>query len=233
MHRSVSCALVLAAALLTACDAPRAADGADGSDGAVGAVGAAAGTAPEPAADAEPQAAFLTNLAAHCGEHFPGRLTLRPQGDEMLTGTELLLVHFRDCDADEVRIPFHIEGPADAGADRSRTWYVIRHDDRLELRHDHRAADGSESRRTWYGGFTDSPGTATRQDFVSPERTAAAGVPVGWRIEMVPGVRYVYGTTRAGEYDWRIEFDLSRPLDGPAPLPWGHDRSPSRVPGPP
>jgi hypothetical protein len=180
-----------------------------------------------------PQGAFMANLAAHCGDHFPGRLTLEPEGDTMLTGTELLLVHFFECDVDEVRIPFHIETDAGDGWDRSRTWHVIRHDGRLELRHDHREPDGSESTRTWYGGFTETPGTATRQDFVSPERTAAAGAPVGWRIEIEPGVRYVYGTTRDGEYTWRIEFDLSRPHAEPVPPRWGHDRAPSRVPGPP
>jgi hypothetical protein len=185
------------------------------------------------ASAADTHAAFMANLAVHCGGHFPGRLTLAPEGDTMLTGTELLLVHFLECDADEVRIPFHIETGAGNGGDRSRTWHVIRHDDRLELRHDHREPDGAESTRTWYGGFTESDGTATHQDFVSPERTAAAGSPVGWRIEIEPGVRYVYGTTRDGEYTWRIEFDLSRPHTEPVPPRWGHDRDPSRIPGPP
>jgi hypothetical protein len=180
-----------------------------------------------------PHGAFMANLAVHCGGHFPGRLTLAPEGDTMLTGTELLLVHFLECGGDEVRIPFHIETGAGDGWDRSRTWHVIRHDDRLELRHDHREPDGAESTRTWYGGFTGSDGTATRQDFVSPERTAAAGSPVGWRIEIEPGVRYVYGTTQDGEYTWRIEFDLSRPHTEPVPSRWGHDRGPSRIPGPP
>jgi hypothetical protein len=211
--------------MLAACQADRA--GGDRPEGQ-----AAAGERAD-----DPRGRFLANLAEHCGEAFPGRLVLEPPGDDMLTGTEQLVVHFRDCGPDEVRIPFHVEiegaGEADTRWDRSRTWYVIRHDDQLELRHDHRREDGSESTRTWYGGFSAGPGTATRQDFESPERTAAAGVPVGWRIEIEPGVRYAYGTTYDGDYDWRVEFDLSRPLDGPPPLPWGHDRESSRVPGPP
>jgi len=182
---------------------------------------------------ASPQAEFMTNLVHHCGEAFPGRLALEPDDDTMLTGTEELLVHFRDCDDDEVRIPFHVEVEDEDRWDRSRTWYLIRHDDRLELRHDHREPDGSESTRTWYGGFTATEGTATRQDFVSPERTEAAGVPVGWRIEIEPENRYAYGTTLDGEYDWQVTFDLSEPVDGPPPMPWGHDREPSREPGPP
>jgi hypothetical protein len=206
------------------------------------AMAAAAGCQPDPAErDAtdhagpgdDIHAAFMANLGEQCGQAFEGRLILEPPGDDMLTGTERLMVHFRDCGSDEVRIPFHVEIEGEDRWDRSRTWYVIRHEDGLELRHDHRRADGSESTRSWYGGYSVGTGTATRQDFASSERTEAAGVPVGWRIEMEPGVRYTYGTTYDGEYDWQIEFDLSRPLDGPAPLPWGHDRDPSREPGPP
>jgi hypothetical protein len=179
------------------------------------------------------RAEFMANLGYHCGEAFPGRLTLEPPGDEMLTGHEQLVVHFRDCTRNEVRIPFHVEIEEQQRWDRSRTWYLIRHPDGLELRHDHRREDGSESTRTWYGGASDGDGTPHRQDFTSPERSQAAGVPVGWRIEIVPGRRYAYGTTYDGDYDWRVEFDLSRALDGQPPLPWGHDRAPAREPGPP
>jgi hypothetical protein len=184
-------------------------------------------------ADAGPQQAFLANLGAHCGQAFPGRLALTPEGDTMLTGTEDLLVHFRDCEPDEVRIPFHMEVAATGQWNRSRTWYVMAADQGLELRHDHREPDGAESTRTWYGGFTRTGGSATRQDFLSPERTAAAGVPVGWRIEIDPGAHYRYGTTYDGEYDWMIEFDLSRAVDGEIPAAWGAQNPPSRVPGPP
>jgi hypothetical protein len=183
--------------------------------------------------DDHPRARFMANLAGHCGDAFPGRLALEPPGDDMLTGKEQLLVHFLDCAPHEVRIPFHIEVEERQRWDRSRTWFVIRHADRLELRHDHRREDGSESARTWYGGFTADEGTPHRQDFLSPERSDAAGVPVGWRIEIVPRLRYSYGTTYDGDYDWRIDFDLTRALDGLPPLPWGHDRHPTRTPGPP
>jgi hypothetical protein len=189
-------------------------------------------TGPDPDTST-PQRAFLHNLAAPCGQAFGGRLILTPEGDDMLTGTEALLVHFRDCSADEVRIPFHVEVEATGEWNRSRTWYVMARDDGLELRHDHREPDGAESTRTWYGGRTMTAGTATRQDFASPERTAAAGTAVGWRIEIEPGVFYRYGTTWAGGYDWMIEFDLSRPVAGDVPAAWGAAQPPSRIPGPP
>ncbi len=193
---------------------------------------------PAPASDrapdgVDPQAAFLGNLAAPCGQAFPGRLILEPEGDPMLTGSEVLLAHFRDCEPGEVRIPFHVEIEATGDWDRSRTWYVMAVEGGLELRHDHREPDGSESGRTWYGGFSSDEGTAHRHDFHSPERTERAGVPVGWRLEIEPGSHYRYGTTYDGAFDWMIEFDLSEPLGDPIPDAWGHETPPSRVPGPP
>jgi hypothetical protein len=182
----------------------------------------------------DPQDLFLENLSAPCGEAFLGRLSVAPEGDGMLTGTEDLLVHFRDCEPEEVRIPFHVEIEDEGSWDSSRTWYVMDVPEGLELRHDHRESDGSEDDRTWYGGFSVGEGTATRQDFSSPERTEAAdGVPVGWRIEIVPGEVYRYGTTYDGEYSWMVEFDLSEPFADEIPDAWGHDEPPSRIPGPP
>jgi hypothetical protein len=178
---------------------------------------------PSPSAAAvSPAEAFLENLAAHCGSAYPGGLTLEPPGDDMLTGTEELVVHFRECDGDTLRIPFHIEVEATGSWDRSRTWILTRASaDRLELRHDHREPDGRPSETTMYGGFTETEGTSARQDFVSAQRTEESGFPRGWRIEVVPGERYTYGTTRRGEWSWRIDFDLSQPI-APPPAPWGH-----------
>lgn len=193
-------------------------------------------TPPDPGASniaTDPQRPFMAALAAQCGGAFRGRLGLEPEGDTMLTGTETLLAHFRDCDEDEMRIPFHIEIEATGQWDSSRTWYLMRAGEGLELRHDHRESDGSEDERTWYGGIADGPGTPERQDFASPERTAAAGVPVGWRIEILADEHYRYGTTYDGAYDWMIEFDLSEPYSAEVPAAWGHETPPSRIPGPP
>lgn len=173
-------------------------------------------------AEVSPAEAFLDNLAAHCGSAFRGGLTLEPPGDDMLTGTEALIVHFRECGPDTVRIPFHIEIEETGSWDRSRTWILTpAPGERLELRHDHREPDGTPSERTMYGGFTETPGTPERQDFVSVQRTEESGYARGWRIEIVPGERYTYGTTRRGEWSWRVDFDLTEPVDPPPP-PWGH-----------
>lgn len=172
----------------------------------------------------DPAAAFLAHLASHCGQAFPGGLTLEPPGDDMLRGDELLVVHFRECSAngDTVRIPFHIESEPGEW-DRSRTWIFTRTaDGRLELRHDHREPDGSPSEVTFYGGFTDDAGTPNQQAFTAVERTEASGFHRGWRVEIEPGVRYTYGTTRRHEWSWRIDFDLTTPIETP-PAPWGHE----------
>jgi len=177
-------------------------------------------------------AAFMEKLSYHCGQAFPGRLRVS-SGD--LPDSDHILVHFRRCDEDEILIPFHSDDDdAESGWDHSRTWVITVVDEGLELRHDHREEDGTESSRTWYGGFSIGQGTANRQDFHSPERTWAARVPVGWRIEIHPGEVYRYGTIANDEFTWMVEFDLSRPIpEADIPLVWGHDVPPTRIPGPP
>jgi hypothetical protein len=168
--------------------------------------------------------AFWAHISEPCGQAFSGGLTQEPPGDDMLTGTEELIAHFLTCDEEEVRIAFHIELEDEESWDRSRTWVFRKVEDGLELRHDHREADGTPSEQTMYGGFTETEGTATSQDFVSVARTEESGYARGWRVEIVPGERYTYGTTRRGDWSWRVDFDLSAPVEEP-PLPWGAEPS--------
>jgi hypothetical protein len=168
-----------------------------------------------------PRDAFWQNLQQHCGNAYGGGLVLEPPGDDMLTGTEQLIVHFRACGRDTLLLPFHIEKEAGTEWDRSRTWMFMRTADALELRHDHRHADGTPDEQTMYGAFTSGEGTPNRQEFILTERRAADGSALGWRIEIEPDQRYTYGTIRGGEWTWRVDFDLSRPVPAPPP-PWGH-----------
>jgi hypothetical protein len=170
--------------------------------------------------ESPPAEAFFDNLAAQCGAAFPGQLAVAPEGDDMLEGDELLVVHFRHCGDQELRIPFHIE-QMDGEWDRSRTWIIRKVDDRLELRHDHREPDGSESEMTQYGGFTETPGNANQQEF-RYDMEYADGSVRGWRIIIRPGEEYIYGTIRNGEWTWRVDFDLSEPMEDTPPAPWGH-----------
>lgn len=170
----------------------------------------------------QPFEQFFDALAMQCGNAYPGGLTLEPPGDEMLNGTELLIVHFRECDENQLKMPFHIEGEEEENWDRSRTWIFSRHETGLELRHDHRKRDGNEDEVTMYGGFSVGEGTAIRQEFKSVERTEETGYFRGWRIEIEPGIRYTYGTIRDTTWSWRVDFDLREPVTELPPAPWGH-----------
>ena len=172
-------------------------------------------------AEERPADEWWAAMQQHCGQAFPGGLTLEPEGDEMLDGDELLIAHFRVCEEDRMEIPFHIEGEDEW--DRSRTWILTHHGDSLEIRHDHRMPDGTDDEVTMYGGFTEGPGTAVRQEFQSVERTEETGIWRGWRLEVEPNERYTYGTVRGDEWSWRVDFDLTEPMEELPPAPWGHE----------
>lgn len=176
---------------------------------------------PEEAPEAEaqnPQDEFWAALQGMCESAYEGELLQAPEGDDQVDPDARLVVHFWECGDDRLRIPFHV------GEDRSRTWVLLRHDDEIELRHDHRYEDGEEEENTWYGSSTMEEGTAYRQDFVQE----SDGVTGGWRIEIHPGERYTYGTIRDGEWRHHLEFDLSEEVDIPS-LPWGHEELPSAL----
>ena len=69
-------------------------------------------------------------------------------------------------------------------------------------------------------------GTGTRQEFVTERADGTVG---GWRVEVVPGERFTYGTIRDGAWRHHLQFDLARPVDAPPP-PWGHEVRPSQRP---
>jgi hypothetical protein len=186
------------------------------------ALAACGGDGESPAARAAALDGFWSNLSWHCGNAYPGSLTLEPPGDDMLQGDELLVVHFRSCSERELQLPFHIE-LEEGEWNRSRTWIFTRTGDgRLELRHDHRLPDGTDDEFTWYGGFTEAAGTETHQEFIYRDVDYPDGSTRGWRIEIEPDVRYTYGTIRNGEWSWRVDFDLTRPLPEEPPPPWGY-----------
>ncbi len=170
----------------------------------------------------QPYEAFFDALALHCGNAYQGGLTTAPPGDDMITFEDILVVHFRECDENVLKAPFHIQTVADGEWNRSRTWIFTKHEDGLELRHDHRKPDGSEDEVTMYGGFQYGENEAGVQIFQSLPRTEESGIFRGWRIEIEPNVRYTYGTVRGDEWSWRIDFDLTTPIETP-PAPWGHE----------
>ncbi|WP_349678920.1 hypothetical protein [Brevundimonas naejangsanensis] len=138
---ALSAAVIAAGLALSACSSEPAAP--------------AAATAEAPATA---QDAFFANLTALCGQRFEGKVVTNEAADSDFAGKRLLM-HVRDCSADEIRIPFWV------GEDRSRTWVVTRTEAGLRLKHDHRQPDGKTDPLHWYGGDTANEGTAERQEF--------------------------------------------------------------------
>jgi hypothetical protein len=179
---------------------------------------AACATAPPPDA----QDKFFDNLRALCGESYAGRVVTTDAADADLA-SQRLVMHVRECGAQEIRIPFHV------GENHSRTWVITRTGAGLRLKHDHRHEDGTEDVLTQYGGDTLSAGTATRQEFPADDfsRTlfvqnaipqSAANV---WAVEIHPGRLFAYELRRPNRH-FRVEFDLTAPVAEP-PAPWGAD----------
>ncbi|WP_313220803.1 hypothetical protein [Pseudoxanthomonas mexicana] len=185
-----------------------------------------AGCASSPAI--APVDAFLTSVAAHCGKAYVGRIV----ANQLASATpdpfegKTLVMHVRGCDdpTREIRIPFHV------GDDRSRTWVLTRTATGLRLKHDHRRQDGQPDAVTMYGGDTVDAGTAQRQAFpVDAESVAMfkreglnASLSNTWAMELVPAKTFVYELSRPNGRLFRVEFDLTTPVE-PPPAPWGAD----------
>ena len=176
--------------------------------------------------------AFFAGLLALCGQAFEGRIASTDAADASMA-EQRLVMHVRECEGDEIRIPFHV------GADRSRTWVLTRTTTGLRLKHDHRHEDGASDALTMYGGDTAAPGSATQQDFpVDAESIAlftregrAVSTTNTWTLEHRQGRRFAYVLSRpaAGDHParhFRVEFDLSKPVPAP-PAPWGAPPSPA------
>lgn len=168
------------------------------------------------------QDAFFARIAALCGQAFAGRVVTEDERDADFA-SQPLVMHVRECGAEEIRIPFHV------GEDRSRTWVLTRTGDGLRLKHDHRHEDGAEDELTQYGGDTASEGTPERQEFPADafsrqlfiENGIEASVENIWAVEIRPGEAFAYELRRPNRF-FRAEFDLSAPATVPPP-PWGAD----------
>ncbi len=161
---------------------------------------------------ARPADAFFDRLQALCGKSFAGRVVSTDPLDADFAGKPLVM-QVTGCTDSEVRIPFAV------GEDRSRTWVIARTAEGLRLKHDHRHTDGTEDELSQYGGDTETPGSAARQEFPADafSRTLFLGkgnpasVTNVWAVEVHPGQTYAYELRRPNRF-FRVEFDLSKPL---------------------
>lgn len=169
--------LILIASVLSAC-APRA-------------PGAPHALAHERPADA--RAAFFAGLRQLCGQRFEGQMSFPADPAHDFAGKPLA-AQFASCSDTAVRVPFTV------GEDRSRTWVFTHSAAGLELKHDHRHADGTPDQQTMYGGMAVAGGSALSQSFAADEYTgklikgAAANV---WTVSLSPdGQRLTYHLER-------------------------------------
>jgi hypothetical protein len=94
------------------------------------------------AQEKSPSQQFWETLSSHCGKAYEGKL-ISPESDPRFAGK--LVMHVRSCEDGRLRIPFFV------GEDRSRTWVLTRDVQQLiQLKHDHRHADGAEDAVTQY-----------------------------------------------------------------------------------
>ncbi len=170
---------------------------------------------PDPVVDAD-FAAFWSYLSDDCGSAYEGVVIEKPEGDDQLSEDAELEMHIRECDDEELRIPLHVLEPDADEWNRSRTWVLMPHEEGLELRHDHRYPDGEEEETSWYGQVSSDAVDEYTVEFLDPETQS------GWRIEIDPGERFTYGTYSNDSWGYRLDFDLTEPID-PPPAPWGFE----------
>lgn len=174
---------------------------------------------PAPAAQ-RPAQLFFDRLTALCGRAFEGRVVSSDAADREMAASRLV-IEVRECSEREIRIPFHV------GEERSRVWVVTRTAAGLRLKHSHRHRDGTAHTRSNYGGDSAGPGSARRQDFpvdaFSRDLFVREDIPDSianvWALEIDPGRTLAYALRRPNR-NFRVEFDLSRPIANPPP-PWG------------
>ncbi|MDX2219370.1 MAG: hypothetical protein SF172_10135 [Burkholderiales bacterium] len=100
-----------------------------------------------------------------CGARFEGESVLPRDPGDSFAGKKLVAT-LATCGESEIRVPFAV------GEDRSRTWLITRTPNGLQLKHDHRHADGTPDKITMYGGLVRAGGSAEQQAFAADAHTA-------------------------------------------------------------
>ena len=172
---------------------------------------------------------FFNRLSTHCGKSYAGSLVSDDEFDRDMVGKDMR-ISITNCSDTRIDIPFHIEREKDQW-DRSRTWVITKTEGGLRLKHDHRHEDGSEDKITQYGGDTADNGSANLQSFPVDQESIDlfnqndlnASITNIWSVGITEGENpiYSYQMERVNR-KFRVEFDLSKPVDTPPPA-WGHE----------
>ena len=158
---------------------------------------------------------FWDALSTYCGKTFEGELISAPAGDDFRD--KRLVMHVLSCSTDKILIPFNV------GDDRSRTWVLTYTNGTIELKHDHRHADGKSDKITMYGGSTSNSGLPALALFPADEETAAmipAAATNVWWITVNENV-FTYNLRRIGtDRFFSVSFDLTKEIETPE-ASWG------------
>lgn len=162
---------------------------------------------------------FWEKLQTHCGKAYEGKIVAGGKEGDGFMG-EQLIMHVRECEKDNIRIPFFV------GEDKSRTWVLsLKENNLILLKHDHRNPDGSEEELTQYGGMSTNTGMANMQIFPADQHTtdilpeAASNV---WWFTLEENT-LTYNLRRIGsDRFFSVEFDLTKEVTTPS-APWGSE----------
>lgn len=157
--------------------------------------------------EAGPQQQFFSGVSALCGARFEGQSTFPEDPGDAFRGKRLVAI-IEDCGKDQIRIPFRV------GDDHSRTWILSRVGGGIELKHDHRHADGTPDEVTLYGGTTNQAGSELAQSFPADDYTAQL-IPEAatneWFITLsADGEELIYYLERHGKPRFKAELHRIR-----------------------
>ncbi len=160
-------------------------------------------SADEPSSSTLNGTAFFDNLKKLCGHSFIGD-TVFPEDPSHDFADKALIIKVAECSENQIKVPFQV------GTDKSRTWVFTLTPSGLELKHDHRHADGTPDKITMYGGLSNKSGSALAQHFPADAYTAklipAAATNI-WTIELKSNAQeLVYSLKRHDKPRYRAEF---------------------------
>lgn len=172
------------------------------------------------------QQQYFNNIAALCGKAFEGKVTIDNAKSDAFANKKLVM-HVRDCNEHELKIPFHV------GDDASRTWIITKTGSGLSLKHDHRHKDGESDKLTMYGGHTVDSGFVQVQSFPvdapTVEMFTEQGLPQSntniWQMYIYPK-QFTYRLIREGR-EFRVDFNLEQSVELPQDA-WGFKKSNSK-----
>ena len=146
-------------------------------------------------------------LHALDGKTFPGRMTFPSDPNHEMNKPMQITVQV--VSDEEIRIPLQV------GDDRSRTWVLTRSEAGVQLKHDHRHADGSPDEVTNYGGLASKVELGTQLVFPADQETAnmlPEAASNAWSLRISPdGSQLFYYLERHAKPRFEAAFNLRQP----------------------